>query len=47
VKLSLLGIDGGASVRDLWLKKDLGTVSGAFSAYVPSHGVVMVRIRAR
>jgi len=25
----------------------LGTVSGEFSAYVPSHGVVMVKIKAR
>jgi alpha-galactosidase len=47
VKLAQLGIDGEASVRDLWLKKDLGTVSGVFSVYVPSHGVVMVRIKAR
>jgi alpha-galactosidase len=47
VKLSLLGIEGEASVRDLWLKEDLGTVRGEFSAYVPSHGVVMVRIKAR
>ena len=47
VKLSLLGIEGEASVRDLWLKKDLGPVSGTFSAFVPSHGVVMVRIKTR
>jgi alpha-galactosidase len=46
VKLSLLGIEGEASVRDLWLKKDLRPVSGAFSAFVPSHGVVMVRFKA-
>jgi alpha-galactosidase len=31
-------------VRDLWAKKDLGEKSGSFSASVPSHGVVMVRI---
>jgi alpha-galactosidase len=47
VKLSQLGIEGEASLRDLWLKKDLGTVSGELSAYVPSHGVVMVKIKAR
>ena len=33
-----------AKVRDLWAKKDLGEKSGSFSASVPSHGVVMVRI---
>jgi alpha-galactosidase len=34
-----------ASVRDLWAHKDLGKLTGGFSAKVPSHGVVMVTIR--
>ena len=34
-----------ASVRDLWAHKDLGTMTGKFSAPVESHGVVMVTIR--
>jgi len=34
-----------AAVRDLWAKKDLGQLAGKFSAPVPSHGVVMVRVR--
>jgi alpha-galactosidase len=33
-----------AKVRDLWARKDLGEKSGSFSASVPSHGAVMVRI---
>jgi len=33
-----------ASVRDLWMKGDLGKFTGEFSAAVPSHGVVMVRL---
>jgi alpha-galactosidase len=33
-----------AKVRDLWAEKDLGEKTGSFSASVPSHGVVMVRI---
>jgi alpha-galactosidase len=33
-----------AAVRDLWAKKDLGKSTGTFSAKVPSHGVVMLRI---
>ena len=33
-----------ATVRDLWNKKDSGKFSGKFSAKVPSHGVVMVRV---
>jgi alpha-galactosidase len=34
-----------ASVRDLWLHKDLGKSSGNFSAKVESHSVVMVKIQ--
>jgi alpha-galactosidase len=34
-----------AQVRDLWLKKDVGPATGTFSSAVPSHGVVMLRIR--
>jgi alpha-galactosidase len=33
-----------ATVRDLWLKKDMGTFTGKFSAPVVSHGVVMVTV---
>ncbi len=47
VSFAQIGIRGEASVRELWLKKDLGTFSGSFSAYVPKHGVVLVRIKAR
>ena len=34
-----------ASVRDLWLHKDLGKFTGKFSATVASHGVVMVTVK--
>jgi alpha-galactosidase len=34
-----------ASLRDLWAKKDLGKLTGNFSAKVPSHDVVMVTIK--
>ena len=33
-----------AKVRDLWAHKELGEKTGSFSAAVPSHGVVMVRV---
>src|SRR6266581_4070008 len=33
-----------AAVRDLWAKKDLGKSTGTFTAKVPSHAVVMLRI---
>ncbi len=41
-----LGIKGKAFIRDLWQHKDLGPFSKKFSATVPSHGVVMVKINA-
>jgi alpha-galactosidase len=47
VNFSQIGIRGPAQVRDLWLKKDLGVFTGSFSAYVPSHGVVLVRIKEK
>ena len=34
-----------ASVRDLWTKKESASVKGEYSAEVPTHGVVMVRIK--
>ena len=33
-----------AKVRDLWAHKDVGTSTGSYSAKVPSHAVVMVKI---
>ena len=41
---SALAIRGPARVRDVWAHTDLGTFTGRFSATVPAHGVVMVRI---
>ena len=34
-----------AKIRDLWAGKDVGKLTGKFSAEVPSHGVVMVTIK--
>jgi len=39
-----LRIAGRARVRDLWAHADLGEFTDRFSATVPAHGVVMVRI---
>jgi alpha-galactosidase len=33
-----------ASVRDLWAKRDLGKHAGSFSADVPAHGVVVIKV---
>jgi alpha-galactosidase len=39
-----LGLTGEQEVRDIWRQRDLGTSSGEFSAVVPRHGVVFVKI---
>ncbi len=41
---SSLGIAGAATVRDLWAKKDLGSMATQYSVSVPSHAVVMLKI---
>jgi alpha-galactosidase len=43
-KWSDLGLTGTHSVRDIWLQKDLPRATGEFSADVPRHGVVFVKI---
>jgi len=47
VNFSQIGVQGEASIRDLWLHKDLGTFKESYSAFVPRHGVVLVRIQSR
>jgi alpha-galactosidase len=39
-----LGLSGPQPVRDLWLQKDLGTSNGEFSAAVPAHGSMLLKI---
>jgi alpha-galactosidase len=39
-----LGISGKKMVRDVWRQKDLGKFSNSFTAKVPRHGVVLVKI---
>jgi alpha-galactosidase len=41
-----MSADASATVRDLWLRKDLGAMTGSFSAMVPPHDVVMIRVAA-
>ncbi|MGD2067859.1 MAG: glycoside hydrolase family 27 protein [Gemmatimonadota bacterium] len=45
VRFGALGIRAdSASVRDLWAHRDEGTFEGRYSATVPSHGVVMLKV---
>lgn len=39
-----ISLTGSASVRDLWAHSTLGTYSTSYTASVPSHGVVMLKI---
>ena len=39
-----IGIAGAHAVRDLWAHAGRGTASGSYSAEVPAHGVVLVKI---
>ena len=39
-----LRYDSEPMVRDLWAKKDIGRVKGTFTATVPPHDVVMIRV---
>ncbi len=41
-----LHLEGAQPVRDLWRQKDLGKSEGKFTANVPFHGVVMLKIGA-
>jgi alpha-galactosidase len=45
VNFSDIGVSGSAVVRDLWAHKDLGSFEGSFSAEVPRHGVVMIKVK--
>jgi alpha-galactosidase len=42
-----LGLKGRLKVRDLWGQMDLGDFDGSFTATVPRHGAVMVKVGPR
>jgi len=44
VKWKDLNIVGAATVRDLWSHKNLGRIDSVFTATVPSHGVIMLKV---
>ena len=39
-----LAVQGKQRVRDLWRQKDLGVFEGSYSAEVPRHGVMLIRL---
>jgi alpha-galactosidase len=40
-----VGVGDTASVRDLWEKRDLGVFNSSFTAQVPTHGVVLLKVK--
>jgi alpha-galactosidase len=44
IRLAELGIAGGARVRDLWRRSDLGMVQDTFAPPVPCHGAGLFRL---
>jgi alpha-galactosidase len=44
LQLSEVGFPGGAKLRDIWRAKDLGKIKGNYTANVPRHGVVLLRL---
>jgi alpha-galactosidase len=44
VSFTDIGFDGKCLVRDLWRQKNLGTFTEKFTAKVPVHGVVLIKI---
>jgi alpha-galactosidase len=44
VRWSDLGLQGSQAVRDLWMRRDVGAFNDEFTATVPRHGVVFVKV---
>jgi alpha-galactosidase len=45
LELKDIGISGEAKVRDLWAHRDVRSVSGSYTATVPKHGAVMLKVK--
>lgn len=39
-----LGFSGAVKAKDLWLSKDLGKINGPYTATIPGHGVLFLRV---
>jgi alpha-galactosidase len=44
VKWADIGVQGKQPVRDLWTHKDLGSFDGQYTARLPAHGAVLLKI---
>jgi alpha-galactosidase len=46
VEFGAIGAGHSARVRDLWARKDLGTFAEKYTANVPRHGAVLIKVKA-
>ncbi len=44
LELASIGKHRTARIRDLWDRKDLGTITDSYSANVPKHGMIMLKV---
>ena len=44
LRLKEIGITGPAKLRDLWAHRDLGSFTGSYTARVPGHGVILLKV---
>ena len=42
-----LKLNGAKTVRDLWRQQDIGEFTGSYTAKVPPHGVVLVKVSGK
>ena len=42
-----IGVSGSQLVRDVWQQRDLGTFTDQFSAKVPAHGAMLIKVSPR
>jgi alpha-galactosidase len=47
VQTTSLGLRGEIHARDIWAAQDLGTLHGSYTAEVPAHGVVLLKLTRR
>lgn len=45
VRFKAIGMKDNVRVRDLWERKDLGRFHGHYTAQVPRHGVVLLKLQ--
>ena len=45
IRFKDIGMQGSAKVRNLWMHKDLGSFNGSYTAEIPRHGAVLIKIQ--